>query len=233
MAPKRCLKVLSRLPNPVMVKKDKLLGFYSFTMVYFVYVCVMHFFYGKKERVASAKKSLWGTVDVEICVSDEKFGCEEGNGSNVLGLPLYLPRRLTIPAISEERWSRPFAIRISFFVEFTWDHSRHKSFNFSGYSTCLANSIGDLVSPLQYNGGLGLSLVFSSWSVYPSSFVIPRDPCLYETMGFLIGGLLWALVMLPKKNTQLNHIGFREEASLQFTSALCFYNLPGLLAGGQ
>ncbi|KAK2987389.1 hypothetical protein RJ640_020586 [Escallonia rubra] len=280
-----------------------------FTMVYFVYVCVisiMHFFYGKKERVTSAKEEfvemddpLLGGVDVENCVSDEKFGCEEWSGSNgnylglllkVLELPLYLPRRLTIPAISEERWSRPFAITSVFLapvlIATLWNTQREDMgsktsliiYITSGFVgivlgscaflatsksslsppkkylvlwlaggfamsitwiyiaaeelvsllsslgiivgispsilavTLLAwgNSIGDLVSnvALATNGGpdgaqiaisgcyagplyntlvgLGLSLVFSSWSVYPSSFVIPTDPCLYETMGFLM-----------------------------------------------
>ncbi|KAK3026717.1 hypothetical protein RJ639_041330 [Escallonia herrerae] len=300
-----------------------------FTMVYFVYVCVisiMHFFYGKKERVASAKEEfvemddpLLGGVDVENCVSDEKIGCEEWSGSNgnflglllkVLELPLYLPRRLTIPAISEESWSRPFAITSVFLapilIATLWNTQREDMgsktsliiYITSGFvgivlgscaflattksslsppKKCLVlwlaggfvmsitwiyivaeelvsllsslgiivgispsilavtvlawgNSIGDLVSnvalatkggtdgaqiaisgcyagPL-YNTlvGLGLSLVFSSWSVYPSSFVIRRDPCLYETMGFLMCGLLWALVILPKKNMELNRL---------------------------
>jgi sodium/potassium/calcium exchanger 6 len=52
--------------------------------------------------------------------------------------------------------------------------------------------------------GLGISLIISSGSKYPSSFVIPKDPSLYETLGFLIGGLLWALVILPRKNMRLD-----------------------------
>ncbi|XP_047310971.1 cation/calcium exchanger 1-like [Impatiens glandulifera] len=52
--------------------------------------------------------------------------------------------------------------------------------------------------------GLGLSLVFASWSEYPNAFVIPTDPYLYEILGFLMAGLLWALVILPRKNMQLD-----------------------------
>ncbi|KAK3005623.1 hypothetical protein RJ639_015644 [Escallonia herrerae] len=301
-----------------------------FTMVYLVYVFVIsitHFFYGKKERVVSAKEEfvemddpLLGGVDVENYVSDEKFGREEWNGSNgnylglllkVLELPLYLPRRLTIPAVSEERWSRPIAITSVFLapilIATLWNTQREdmgsktsliiyitsgfvgivlascaflatrQSSLMSPPKKCLVlwlaggfvmsitwiyivaeelvsllsslgiivgispsilavtllawgNSTGDLVGnvALATNGGpdgvqiaisgcyagplfntlvgLGLSLVFSSWSVYPSSFVIRRDPCLYEIMGFLMGGLLWALVILPKKNMQLNRL---------------------------
>ncbi|KAL6194127.1 hypothetical protein ACLB2K_035211 [Fragaria x ananassa] len=52
--------------------------------------------------------------------------------------------------------------------------------------------------------GVGVSLVLSAWSEYPSSYVIAIDHSLYETLAFLMGGLLWALVMLPNKNMKLD-----------------------------
>ncbi|XP_022719948.1 cation/calcium exchanger 1 [Durio zibethinus] len=225
----------------------------------------------------------------------------------LLELPLYLPRRLTIPVINEERWSKPYAV-ISvtlaplmlaelcnsqrekkmgsksslvtymiaglvgmvfgnlalvttknssppkrcqlpwliggFLMSVTWTYfaaeelvSLLVSFgNILGISpsvlglTVLAwgNSLGDLISnsAMAINGGadgvqtaisgcyagpmfntlvgLGVSLLWSSWSEYPSSFEIPRDPSLYETLGFLMAGLLWALVILPRKNMRLD-----------------------------
>ncbi|CAL9056053.1 unnamed protein product [Musa banksii] len=54
--------------------------------------------------------------------------------------------------------------------------------------------------------GLGLSFVFSSWSAYPTPVVIPKDLTLYQTMGFLIGGLLWALVILPRRGMRLDRV---------------------------
>ena len=92
------------------------------------------------------------------------------------------------------------------------------------------NSIGDLISDVAlatkggsdgaqiaitgcYAGpifntllGLGLSLVLSSWRVYPSSYVVPKDPTLFQTMGFLVGGLLWALIILPRKGMKLDRV---------------------------
>ncbi|CAL9121614.1 unnamed protein product, partial [Musa textilis] len=92
------------------------------------------------------------------------------------------------------------------------------------------NSVGDLIASLAvalhdrqggtqvamsgcYGGpifntlvGLGLSFVFSSWSAYPSHVVIPKDLTLYQTMGFLIGGLLWALVILPRRGMRLDRV---------------------------
>lgn len=54
--------------------------------------------------------------------------------------------------------------------------------------------------------GLGLSLVLSSWHVYPSSYVVPKNPTLFPTLGFLVGGVLWALVILPRKDMKLNRV---------------------------
>ncbi|XP_058196237.1 cation/calcium exchanger 1-like [Rhododendron vialii] len=214
----------------------------------------------------------------------------------ILQLPLSLPRRLTIPVISEERWSKPCAV-ISvtlapillalvwsskgpnfliygvggsvgailgslvffktngpgpprkwlfpwlaggFLMSITWTYILAQELVsllvsiglIVGISPSLlgltvlawGNSLGDLVANVTmarkggpdgvqvaisgcYAGpifntlvGLGLSLVFAAWAVYPSCYVLPRDAPVYETLGFLMGGLLWALVVLPKNN---------------------------------
>eukprot|EP00256_Glycine_max_P069910 XP_025984505.1 cation/calcium exchanger 2 [Glycine max] len=52
--------------------------------------------------------------------------------------------------------------------------------------------------------GLGLSLVTCTWSEYPQAVVIPRDPYLWETMVFLVAGLVWALVVLIKRDMKLD-----------------------------
>ncbi|KAL5723207.1 hypothetical protein ACHQM5_006630 [Ranunculus cassubicifolius] len=226
----------------------------------------------------------------------------------ILELPLYLPRRLTIPVVSEENWSRPYAVvsvtlapvllavlwnvrrgnmntktglvinSISgiiglvfgsiafacterckppkryllpwlvggFLMSITWNYLIAEELvsllvslgNLFGISasilglTVLAwgNSLGDLISnvALSTKGGadgvqiaitgcyaepffntvvgLGLPLIFSCWSEYPSPFIIPNDPSLYETLGFLIGGLLWALVILSKNDMKLDRV---------------------------
>ena len=54
--------------------------------------------------------------------------------------------------------------------------------------------------------GLGLSLFGSACYAYPSRVVIPKDPYLLETVGFLVGGLLWALVVLPRRNMRLDWV---------------------------
>ncbi|XP_010266724.1 PREDICTED: cation/calcium exchanger 1-like [Nelumbo nucifera] len=226
----------------------------------------------------------------------------------ILELPLYLPRRLTIPVVSEENWSKPFAV-ISvtlapvlfaslwnsqggnigtrtgvviyiigclagiilgiiaflttessnppkkcllpwltggFMMSITWTYITAQElvslllslglvFGISPSVLALTvlawgNSLGDLISNVAmavnsvpdgtqvaisgcYAGpifntlmGLGLSLAFSSWSVYPSSIVIPKDSFLYETLGFLMAGLVWALVILPRKEMRLDKV---------------------------
>lgn len=224
----------------------------------------------------------------------------------VLELPLSLPRRLTIPDVSEEKWSKPFAVSSAtlapvligalcivqqesissqmslalwlasalvgillgaaalvftkssappkrwllpwlagcFLMSITWTYiivqelvSLLVAFgNIVGINpsilglTVLAwgNSLGDLISNLAmalkggadgaqvaisgcYAGplfntlvGLGFSLVLASFKVYPAGYAIPKDSDLYETVGFLMGGLLWALIILPNRNMQLD-----------------------------
>lgn len=313
----------------VAIGKINLWGAICFTSIYLVYVCVvsaMHFFCGDKDNgvghVGEAGIPLLGYIDDEKPVL--KSGLEEqeqiANFLNlnpeicyyvakivhVLELPLTLPRRLTIPVVSEESWSKPYAVlsvtlaplllaalantqrenvtlRSSlvtyftagligmvfgnlacvttkkssppkrclfpwlaggFLMSVTWTYIIAEELvsllvslgHIIGINpsvlglTVLAwgNSLGDLIAniAMAINGGadgaqiaisgcyagpmfnvlmgLGLSLVFSSFSEYPSSFEIPGDPSLYETLGFLMACVLWALVILPQKNMRLD-----------------------------
>ncbi|KAK7377895.1 hypothetical protein VNO80_03328 [Phaseolus coccineus] len=224
----------------------------------------------------------------------------------VLELPLCLPRRITIPVVSEDKWSKPYAVisvtlapvllavlfntqsenvgsrsslvtyivasligivlgnmacvttdRCSpptkslfpwlvggFAMSVTWTYIIAAELvsvlvsigSIIGVSpsmlglTVLAwgNSLGDFIAngAMALNGGadgvqmaisgcyagpmfntlmgLGLPLVLSAWSEYPHPYVTPKDPSLYATILFLSGGLLWALVILPKKSMKLD-----------------------------
>ncbi|KQJ96801.1 cation/calcium exchanger 1 [Brachypodium distachyon] len=222
----------------------------------------------------------------------------------VLELPLYLPRRLTIPDASKERWSKPAAVTAAalspLFLSFLWSHTalalllgglagvpmglaaflttdtdapptRFRSAWLAGgfvmsvawayvianellsllvsASLVLAvdpatlgltvlawgNSLGDLVANVAvamsargggggaqvavagcYGGpvfnvlvGLGLSLVLSCWAGYPRPVEIPREARLYQTLGFVAAGVLWTLVMLPRKGMWVDRtLGF-------------------------
>ncbi|XP_041024002.1 cation/calcium exchanger 1 [Juglans microcarpa x Juglans regia] len=317
----------------IAIGKINLWGAICFASIYFVYVFTVsatHFFC-RNEGTSNSNQDtgeiaipLLGSVDDEKPILVEKTDLEEQlqipsflhlnsstcyyftNILHVLELPLQLPRRLTIPVVSEESWSKPYAVisvtlaplllaaisntqrenvglRSSlvtyltagligmvfgnlafvttkkssppkrclfpwlaggFLMSVTWTYIIAEELvslllsigHIIGINpsilglTVLAwgNSLGDLIAntAMAINGGtdgvqiaisgcyagplfnvlmgIGLSLVLSSWSVYPSSFVIPTDPSLYETVGFLIGGLLWALVILPKKNMRLD-----------------------------
>lgn len=225
---------------------------------------------------------------------------------SIVGLPLYLPRRLTIPVVCEEKWSRPCAVVSTaiapvlltelycshysgskrnlilyiisgligvilgilaylttekshppkkfslvwllggFTMSVTWTYIIAQELvsllislgNIFGISpsvlglTVLAwgNSLGDLIANVTvavhggndgaqialsgcYAGplfntviGLGVPLVISSLAEYPGVYIIPSDNSLLETLGFLMVGLLWALVIMPKKKMRLDKL---------------------------
>ncbi|KAF5202960.1 Cation/calcium exchanger [Thalictrum thalictroides] len=244
------------------------------------------------------------------CFSLNSSSCSYYSGKllYILELPLYLPRRLTIPVISEERWSKPCAVisvtLAPIMLAFLWNSQRGSmgtktglvinltgglvgivlgtvSFvstkrsmppkrcilpwlvggflmsvtwsyiiaeelvsllvslgNILGISPSIlgltllswGNSLGDLIAngAMAMNGGsdgvqvaisgcyagpifntlvgLGLPLVLSCWSEYPSSYVIPKDSSLYETLAFFASGLLWALIILPRRQMKLDRV---------------------------
>ncbi|KAI3520407.1 hypothetical protein L1887_09806 [Cichorium endivia] len=216
----------------------------------------------------------------------------------VLALPLHLPRRLTIPLITQEKWSKPFAVisvvlapvmlaliltkatvvtcsvalmiglvlgtctfaftsstmppqrctfiwyASAFLMSVVWTYITAEELislleslgTIIGMKpsvlglTVLAwgNSLGDLTSNVAmsmhdgpdgaqiaitgcYAGpvfnifvGLGFSFVIACWLDYPAPYMVPVNPYLCETVGFMICGLLWALVVLPKREMRLD-----------------------------
>ncbi|ONK68885.1 uncharacterized protein A4U43_C05F17060 [Asparagus officinalis] len=322
--------VLSSLLVILLIGRINILGAIAFTSLYFVYVSIVsatHFFRNDKyeDLVIPILDHL---EDVTTMTSKEAQECinqEEDDSSSLLrcrslfsyyirwflyliDLPLYLPRRLTIPDVSEERWSRPFAVASAtlapVLVATLWNSKRLGFGTKEGMTIYLSsalvglvlglvavqttkkdcppkkglfpwlaggflmsvlwtyiiaeelvgllvslgyvfgispsilgltvlawgNSIGDLIANVAmamsggqdgaqiaisgcYAGpifntlaGLGLSLVVSAWGVHPKPFVIPVGPPLFEILGFMIGGLLWALVILPRKDMKLDRV---------------------------
>ncbi|KAG0463459.1 hypothetical protein HPP92_018969 [Vanilla planifolia] len=306
----------------------------AFTSLYFVYVSIVsatHFCREKyeglvvpilvpeelTEPVSGAKDQHASTPsEPESTQSPRDFNCFKAVATSqylkwvlyFIDLPLYLPRRLTIPDVTEDRWSRPFAVASAalspVFLATLWNSKRGGMGSREGLTVCLyggliglvlglmavhttmkdspprkclfpwlaggflmsvlwtyiiaeelvgllvslgyifgispailgftvlawGNSIGDLIAnvAMAMNGGqdgaqiaisgcyagpifntlagLGLSLVVSSWAMHPEPFVIPVTPALFEILGFMIGGLLWALLILPRKEMKLDRV---------------------------
>ncbi|KAL3748239.1 hypothetical protein ACJRO7_009472 [Eucalyptus globulus] len=224
-------------------------------------------------------KQLWGWNDDEMANGNSSFTWSKL--FSLLEMPLTLPRRLTIPIVEEERWSKTYAVASAslapIFLAFLWNTqddvgnlSREIAYAigicaggvlgvfayvytradqpprkflfpwvFGGFFmrynlvlhtlgvifginpsilglTVLAwgNSMGDLMSNVAsaMNGGDGVQIAMSGCYAGPMFNTLAGlgvslllGACsLFYTMGFLMSGILWSLIVLPRHDMRPN-----------------------------
>ncbi|TKV92203.1 hypothetical protein SEVIR_9G149300v4 [Setaria viridis] len=124
--------------------------------------------------------------------------------ATALCMPLYLPRRLTIPDIAAHRWSRPYAIASAalapVLLAFTWTSQRHNP-----VSSTHRHSLAVLL------GGAGLGLILAALAAATTDATSPprgrkrRVPWL--AAGFLMS-VLWAYTLARELVALLVAIGY-------------------------
>ncbi|XP_010549709.1 PREDICTED: cation/calcium exchanger 2 [Tarenaya hassleriana] len=322
------LMVIASLVVILVHGKINLLGAIGFCSLYAVYVVIVYLYwrFGREAFEFDPESIHRNDVREPILQKDRTVHIEERvfeeacrtEGSSerkyccrllirAIELPLNLPRRLTIPVVSETKWSKPIAVASStfapillaslwnwacsgmgvdtslaygigcflgivlgflasakteksnppkrwlllwliggFVMSMTWTYISAQELvallTSLGYVfgispsilglTVLAwgNSLGDLITnvTMALHGGtegaqvaisgcyagpifntlfaLGISLVGSTWRIHPTSIVIPMEPELLESLGFLVAGLGWAMVMLTRNRMKLSGV---------------------------
>ncbi|PKU61471.1 Cation/calcium exchanger 1 [Dendrobium catenatum] len=298
----------------------------AFPLLYLLYVlsvCITHLFGGIGNFVSFSKSTSDKFPEEKLTIFDAEAATEEletpllttikqnqetnstGRRLNLISvkylrllkLALDLPRRITIPDVSEDRWSKPFAVTSAamspvllavlsssnqlltgalvglftgiaaffttesqnpptkfrlpwltggFLMSVTWTYVTAKELvsllvsigTVIGISpaslglTVLAwgDSLGDLMAAAAmakgggdggvqvavsgcYAGptfnvlvGLGVPIGMSAWMTWPAPAVVEMDSSVFETVGFLAGGVMWALVILPRKGMRPDRV---------------------------
>ncbi|KAA8523336.1 hypothetical protein F0562_009759 [Nyssa sinensis] len=169
-----------------------------------------------KATVEESPKALWGWNDEEL-VNDRSFSCSKLCA--LLEMPLTLPRRLTIPIVEEERWSKGYAVASAtlapVLLAFLWN----TQVNVSSLGGEIAYFIGAVVG-----GILGiLAFIYTSADQSPRKFLFP-----WVFGGFFMS-IIWIYIVANELVALLEALGviFRIKPSILGLTILAWGNSMG------
>ncbi|KAG5050132.1 hypothetical protein JHK85_011235 [Glycine max] len=144
-----------------------------------------------------------GGIGISDCDNDLSLSVPLLNGAQEYDLNIekdYCCMRYSMWVCDERDMELHHSSRVGRFASFNWLHMWNKSFNLE----LTVPGLGELT----WGFGDKLNDGFKWWtrgcSKNPQPVVIPRDPYLWETMVFLVAGLVWALVVLRKTDMKLD-----------------------------
>lgn len=141
-----------------------------------------------KTDTDGSPKSFWGWNEEDTVSDESSFSCSRL--CSLLEMPLAIPRRLTIPIVEEDRWSKTYAVASAFFapllISFLWSIEDH---NAGQISKGMVYLIGALVGVT-----LGLTaLIYTKSDHPPRKFLFP----------WVFGGFVMSIVWFYLVATEL------------------------------
>ncbi|XP_020209033.2 cation/calcium exchanger 2 [Cajanus cajan] len=213
------LLVLLTLFGILVYGRINVLGAIGFTLMYAVYVVIVYVSSRWKEGGGGADAEIGNDLSLSVpllkkgpidCVEngaqdiEKHFCCMRYSMCRVslfvLEMPLYLPRRLTIPIVCEERWSKVYAVSSvilsPLLLSFLWRSPYNGNSDFSQ-------------NLIVYEIGLLVGIIFGVAAFFTTKMSGPPNKCLFPWLaGGFVMSVTWSYIIAQELVGLLVSIGY-------------------------